>query len=147
MDLEEIKAKIRGKSIEEVLATFDWKGFEDFVAEVFAENGFRVERRVRFKTDKRYEIDIIATRLKIAICADCKHWSRGRYKTSGLKTAALNQEKRVEELKKLRKEFKHLNCYPALITLFEEGVVKEHETFIIPVWKLNSFLCSLESYL
>jgi hypothetical protein len=37
--------------------------------------------------------------------------------------------------------------YPLVVTLFQEDVVKENETFVVPVWKLNSFLVELELYL
>jgi len=101
MDLEEIKTQLsKGKSVEEVLEKFEWKGFEEAVAEIFRENDFLIRKNFRFRTDRSYEIDLVATRSSIAICVDCKQWCKGRYKKSGLKQAAVQQEKRVEEFKR-----------------------------------------------
>lgn len=157
MNLEEIKMQLyRGKSVEEILEKLDWKEFEKTVAEIFRENGFLVRENFRFKTDKGYEIDLVATRGNTVICADCKQWCRGRYKKSGIKQAALQQEKRVEEFKRFveksliaKKSLKlkeGASFYSLVITLFEEEVTKEGETLVIPVWKLNNFLLMLEEY-
>jgi Holliday junction resolvase-like predicted endonuclease len=147
MNVEEIKTMLEKGKIEEVLEKFDWQSFEIFVAEIFIANDFRVERNFRFKTGRRYEIDLVAIRSNTVICADCKHWSRGRHKKSGLKHAVAEQERRLEEFKKIRKNLKNCRFYPLIITLFEEEIVKEGRTFVVPVWKLNNFLCNLERYL
>jgi Holliday junction resolvase-like predicted endonuclease len=158
MNLEEIKMQLsRGKAVEEVLEKFDWKEFEEAVAEIFRENEFFVRKNFRFKTGRRYEIDLIAVRGSTVVCADCKQWCKGRYKKSGIKQAALEQEKRVEEFKRfveknliVRKTLKleeKVSFYSFVITLFEEEVAKEDKTFVVPVWKLNNFLLALEEYL
>jgi Holliday junction resolvase-like predicted endonuclease len=158
MDLEKIKAELlKGKTIEDVLGKLNWKEFEEAVAEIFKENEFFVVKNFRFKTDRKYEIDLIARRGFVILCADCKQWCKGRYKKTGLRQAALEQEKRVEEFEKfleksltIRKSLgvkKGDNFYPIIITLFEEEVLKEGRTFVVPVWKLNNFLLNLEEYL
>lgn len=144
------------KNIEEILKELDWKDFEKAVQEIFEINGFKVKRNFRFKTKKRYEIDIIAVKDNFNFCIDCKHLSRGRYKKGEILKAVKKQEERAEELKKFLKsnliakellQVKSMKFYPLLVTLFEEDLIKENQTFVIPVWKLNSFLNEVENYI
>ncbi len=157
MDLREIrKLVLSGKPLEEILEKIDWKEFEGMVSEIFERNGFTVNRNVRFKTRKRYEIDLVAVR-GVVLCVDCKEWGRGRYKKAGLKHAAGKQEERTKKMKRFLKgnpiaqdklkitpkdEF-----YTLIVTLLEEELIKEGNALIIPVWKLNSFLAELENYI
>ncbi len=158
VDFEEIKDKIsEGQEIEEVLKKFNWKEFEDFITEIFRSNGFTVKQNFRFKTNSRHEIDLLAVRNKLVLCIDCKEWNRGRYKKTGLKYAARNQEKRLGELRKFLKKNPiatgilnvdaNSNFYPLIVTLFEEDLTKERDTIVIPVWKLNLFLLEMDNYL
>ena len=157
MLIEEIEMQLReGKPIEDALEGYDWKKFETFICEIFQQNGFSTKQNFRFKTKKRHEIDVVATRNKLTFCVDCKWWGRGRYKKAGLKVAAVSQQARVKELIKFLKKniiarsllkisSDHM-IYPLLVTLHEEDTVKENETFVIPAWKLNRFVTEAEDY-
>ena len=105
---------------------------------------------VEIETKKRYEIDIIGVKGRTCLCVDCKEWSGGRDKKSGLKNAAKKMEKRVEELKKFLKKNSitdvDMDFYPIIVTLLEENLIKENDTLIIPASKLNSFLLEIETY-
>lgn len=158
MELEKIRKNIlSGKPIEEIIKNFNWKEFENFIAEIFRENNFEVIQNFRFKTKRKYEIDIVAARQNIVFCVDCKEWNKGRYKKTGLKYSAKNQEKRVKELKNFLKKnpdiqiFLKVNLkfefYSLIVTLFEEDLFIEGNTFFVPVWKLNNFLLEAERYL
>ncbi len=158
MELEEIRKYVfSGKSIEEVLGGFDWKGFEKAVEEVFKSNNFKTCRNFRFKTKRRYEIDLIAIRGDNVFCVDCKEWGRGRYKKTGLKLAISNQKERLKEFLKFMKVNQILQAKlslnpkfkfcPLIVTLLQEEVIKENDTLVVPIWKLNLFLVDLESYL
>jgi len=156
MELEKIKKELlKGKTIEEILEKFDWKGFERTVSEIFLANNFKVKQNFIFKTKRRYEIDVLAIGERFVFCVDCKEWSKGRYKKTGLRYAAESQEERLKQLKKFLKknllarqsmkinlEKQKLNTL--IVTLFEEDLLKENETFFVPIWKLNSFLLNLE---
>ncbi len=158
VDLEKIKIQIlEGTSIEKILSRFDWSGFEKAVAEIFLTNGFTVERNFRFKTKQRYEIDIIASRAGKIICVDCKGWREGRNKKHAIVKAAEKQKERVKQLKnfvsknpiaqsslKILKISEAQQTYiPMIVTLLEEDLKKyDSNTFVVPVWKLNSFLNS-----
>jgi hypothetical protein len=153
---DELKADIiKGKDIENLLEKHNWKNFESVVAAIFQENGFQTKQNFRFKTKSRYEIDVLAIN-RVVFCVDCKWWGRGRYKKSGLRGAIISQKKRVEELQKflkrnpiakgiLRIDPKYVS-YPLIVTLHDEDMVMEDETFVVPVWKLNQFILERENY-
>jgi Holliday junction resolvase-like predicted endonuclease len=131
-----------------------WKKFEQFVADIFRANEFRVRQNFRFKTSKSYEIDILAIGQRYSFCVDCKQWSGGRYKKGALGIAVSNQQRRVKELKKLLKKnviardmLKTGRLYPLIVTQMEEDLLKEGETWVVPVEKLNSFLLNHEKYI
>ena len=158
MLIEEIGNHItKGKDIEEVLEKYDWKKFEHIIGEIFQENGFRTKQNFRFKTKKRYEIDIIAIKNNLIFCVDCKWWNKGRYKKSGLKNAVILQENRGNELRKflkkniIAKNLLRINSNTVinslLVTLHEEDIAKHNETFVVPVWKLNRFISEIEKYI
>lgn len=151
IDLEKIKTKVlKGKTVEEVLEKFNWKEFEEVIGEIFRNNEFTIKQNFRFKTKRRYEIDILAMKQNFCLCVDCKEWSRGRYKKAGLKQAVKQLEKRTAELKKFLKKSsivdQKFKFYPIIVTLFEEDIAKESKSFIVPASKLNSFLCEFETY-
>lgn len=158
LDLEEIGKKMgKGETIEEILGKYDWKNFERMIAAVFRENGYLIRQNFRFKIKSISEIDVIAAKDGIVFCVDCKWWSQGRYKKSGLRRAVKRQEKRLGLLKKFLKKNliakKLLNIddksrfYPLIVTLFEEELLKEGRTLVVPAWKLNGFLLEAENYL
>ena len=134
-----------GKELDDILQKYDWKFFEGFVSDVFKENDFQTKLNFRFKTTKRFEIDVVAARNNKIFCIDCKWWGKGRYKKYVLKKAIIKQETRVKELKKfLRKNQiaglkldSKFEMYPLLITLHDEDMIKFNKTLVVPVWKLN----------
>ena len=73
-----IKAVQAGGDLERVSRALGWLEFEEIVARIFEENGYDVKRRFRFQADgRRWEIDILATRRPLIVCAECKHWAKG----------------------------------------------------------------------
>ena len=157
IDLEEIKNQLlSGKVVEDIFKNFDWKNFEESVSNVFIENDFFVRKNFRFKTKRRYEIDIVAVKSPLVICVDCKGWASGRYKTSALRKATSKQEERVNEFRKFVKRnpiakeiLKIKNTFSfssLLVTLVEESLITENKTHVVPFEKLNTFLLEIERY-
>lgn len=73
-----VRAVRAGADLERVSKALGWLEFEEMAAYTFEENGFRVSRRFRFQADgRRWEIDVLARRRPLVICAECKHWSKG----------------------------------------------------------------------
>jgi Holliday junction resolvase-like predicted endonuclease len=158
MELEQIRKHVlSGKPIEGIIEKFNWQEFEQLVAKIHENNNFLVKQNFRFKTGRRYEIDVIAVKNNFVLCVDCKEWSRGRYKKSGLVGAVKKQEERVNQLERFlkanllaRKSLKldsNYQIHPAIVTWLQEDLIKENNTFVIPVWKLNSFLVDVYSYM
>lgn len=155
VDLLRLERQIlRGKGIEDALEKFDWKDFEQTVGDIFRQNDFRVSSNFRFKTKRRYENDLIAARGSLVFCVDCKRWAGGREKRWGIAKAAKEQQKRTEELRKFMKPnliAKSLmripdgDFVPMIVTLHEESVLKEGETFVVPVKKLNTFILNSDA--
>lgn len=156
ISLPEIKQRIlEGERIEEIIEEIDWREFEELVSEIFQKHDFKTYHNFRFKTKRRYEIDIIAVRNDIILLIDCKQWSKGRYKKSALKQAVKTQVQRTREFEKFLKNnliarkklrIKSEKFIPLIITWLEENLIEHKNTFIIPVWKLNLFLLNLSSY-
>ena len=157
LELEKIKSEIfKGKTLEEVLKGIDWREFENFVSEIFSKNEYFVKRNFRFKTSRRYEIDLVASRKNLTFCVDCKNWSGGRNKKSGIIFAVEKQYLRVQELRKFMKGnliAKKLLAFeektrvlPLIVTFLQEDVLEENGVFVVPVWKLNSFLLNAENF-
>jgi len=162
MELEKIKKHLaldNKKTIEEIIEKFqlNWQDFEKLVAEIFFDNNFRIKQNFRFKTKNRYEVDILAIRNRYVFCIDCKEWGKGRNKKSGLLTAIDKQEKRLDELKKFLKSnpiaknmldvnMKKQKLIPLIVTWMQEDIIRESDTLVVPIWKLNDFLLELENY-
>jgi hypothetical protein len=155
-DLSAIGKRVsRGETIEDVLTEADWKGFEDAVGQVFAENGFYVRKNVRIKTGRRYEIDVVASCKDCVFCVDCKRWGRGREKKSAILKAARTQAERTAQLESFLRgnpiaskimHIKECCAFKAMVvTLNEEAIDASdcilQKAFILPMNKLNFFLC------
>lgn len=157
MIIEEIEMRLKkGKLIEDILQKYDWKKFESIVSEIFLENGFHTKQNFRFKTKRRYEIDVMATRNSKIFCIDCKWWNKGRYKKSGLKQAVSLQENRAKELGKFLKKNtiarsllkinSKYTVHSLLVTLNDEDMIHQDKTVLIPIWKLNKFIMDSDGY-
>lgn len=154
-DVDKISSQVLGgKKMADVVGKFDWKGFEEIVSEIFSRNDFLVKRNLRFKTDRRWENDVLAVRGNLALCADCKRWSDGREKGWSLRKSAADQERRTAALEKFVKSNPIAasltgsggkNMVPVLVTLHDESVLKFGKTYVVPVSKLNTFLLNIES--
>jgi Holliday junction resolvase-like predicted endonuclease len=143
--------------IENLTSQIKWNDFESFVSLILEQNNFKTKKNFRFKTKRKYEIDIVAIKNNLVLCIDCKQWKGGRYKKYSILKAINEHENRVFEFIKFledneaaKSELKISNnskFQPIIVTLLDEGLIKENNTFIIPMWKLNSFLLEIEKYL
>ena len=158
INLNEIKQRIQqGEQIEKIIEEIDWKEFEKLIAEILKKHDFNVHNNFRFKTNRRFEIDVLAIRNKTSLIIDCKQWGRGRYKKTGLKYSVKEQRERVKQLKKFLKNNpiaqaklkvkKNTKFIPLIVTWFEEELLEHENIFIIPVWKFNEFLLNVSEYI
>ena len=73
-----VRAIRAGADFERVSRSLGWLEFEEMVAYTFEENGYDVSRRFRFQAEgRRWEIDVLAVRRPLVVCAECKHWASG----------------------------------------------------------------------
>lgn len=153
-DLEKISRQVnRGKKMEDAVGKFDWKDFESIVGDIFRENGFSVRNNFRFKTKRRWEMDLVAVRGEDVMCVDCKRWSNGRQKAWSLRKAAGDQSQRTGELGKFVRSnpiargimrIPAGRFVPLVVTLHEEELLRERGTFVVPLRKLNTFLVEFD---
>lgn len=139
--LKRVEEMIRnGLELEEAFQLFDWKDFEELVSEIFEKHNYKVTSNFWFKVEKRYQIDFLAEKGDVILAVDCKQWGKHRYKSSSLKREASKHMVRAE---KLKVKFSNKKIIPIIITLVDEGIYEFGDVIIVPISKLNSFLCQL----
>jgi Holliday junction resolvase-like predicted endonuclease len=90
-----VRALELGADYERVSGVLEWKEFESIAAVAFEAHGYSVRKNLRFRQGgRRWEIDIVACRKPLVVCADCKHWRHGLY-LSKLKKAVEEQVRRT----------------------------------------------------
>ena len=134
--LEEILKEVyKSKNIEEVLKKYGWQDFESFVSWIFEQHDFETKIHYRFKTDKRYEIDVLAKKYSKFLLVECKRW-RGKTATRSKITKAVEyHKKKLEEFLKLHKS----KTEGIIVTLLDQ-TDEVDGIKIVPVSKLNYFL-------
>ncbi len=148
ISLDEIKRRMNlGEQLEEILEKEGWKDFEKFVSGIISENGFLTINNFRFSYNrKRNEIDIIAIQNPRIILIDCKHWKAKYKRLSALKNASLIHYNRgmnfINIIKKLSiiKDWKKVTIILAIVTLYEENIIEINKVYIVPLFKIISFL-------
>ena len=89
-----VRAVKAGADMERVSQALGWLEFEEMTAYTFEENGFKVKRRFRFNTEgRRWEIDVLAIRRPLVVCAECKHWVNGLGNMTARKIVEIHLEK------------------------------------------------------
>ena len=137
--IEEVLSRLKkGEDLEEILKSCGWQTFEQLVAYIFEENGFETKIHYRFKTDKRYEIDVLARKSNICFLVECKKWRGKTANNSRILKAVEKHKRREEEFRK----FTGKNCKAIITTLLDQPLVV-NEMKIIPVARLNYFLTKL----
>ncbi|UCE09593.1 MAG: hypothetical protein JSW61_11555 [Candidatus Thorarchaeota archaeon] len=153
-----LKAVSLGAEVESVVNRMNWKDFEGMVTSILVEHGFKCTESFRRRGNleiQGMEIDVIGLRGNRIVSIDAKMWGVRKYKSSALKSAAEKQKMRTELLCGLLDrlsakldglERKKFTLSPILVTWLVEDVEFSDGVPIVPVFKLNSFLMSFESY-
>lgn len=132
------------KRIEDIASighSIKWQYFEKIVGFVFKENNFSVSiSTVKSFNGVKRQFDVIAESPRYVFTADCKRWTKRRYKSSMLKTAV---EKQVERSCYYKGESEK-TIIPLIVTLMHEDLVMHEGVFIIPIEKLNDFILNWE---
>lgn len=151
-----VRALKLGADFERVCRALGWLEFEEMTAHVFEENGYRVRRRHRFEAEgRRWEIDVLASRRPLIICAECKRWARGMGNAAAKRTAETHLEKTrifsenlVEEADKIRlKSWRRAVVVPMTMSLTPAPKRFYSRVPVVPILELPSFLSAFEGYL
>ena len=138
----------QGTDVERVCKVLEWKEFENFSAAAFEKNNFFVKRNFRFKTTKRWEIDVLAYSEPIIFSVDCKRWRRS-WGNSAITRIAIAQAKRTEELanniqyiqRKIGLDnWKRATFFPVVLSLFPGSVKFYNRVPVVPILQLQNFI-------
>jgi protease II len=137
MNFEDIK---NIEDLEQVSREVVWQNFERLVGFVFEMNDFQVNiNKVRTLGKRRRQYDVIARKNDKIYLIGCKKWAGNRYSLSALKRAIEQHKERTEFYEDLTGE----EAIPIIVTLIEEDIKFYEEMPIVPIFKLNSFLCDI----
>ena len=122
-----------GATIEDVSESLTWKDFESLTGLILEENDFDVTKNL-ILTKPRMEIDVVGTKMDIALLIDCKHWKT-------MSKSALDEivKKQVERVKRYVAD-EGMSALPVIVTLHQEEIQFVHNVPIVPIMKLSSFL-------
>ena len=151
-----IKAVNSGADLERVTRLLSWQEFEGIAAFGFEQNMYKVSRNLHFKqTTRRWEIDVVAYKKPLAICADCKHWKHGLSPSVSRRVAREQAERTSALADALPNPKIKLDCRLEELTLFVPmilSLIAPREKFydgvpIVPVLQLQDFLNELPGHL
>jgi Holliday junction resolvase-like predicted endonuclease len=144
-----------GVDLERVSSVLDWKEFENIAAIAFEQNGYGIEKNLRFKhAGRKWEIDIVGCKKPIVACVDCKHWHHGMY-PSAMRRIVEEQVERTSALaESLPRIAEKIECaswrraklVPAILSLITARSKFYNEVPIVPILQLQDFISQLPAY-
>ena len=152
--LEIAKRAVRiGADLERVSQVLGWLEFEEMSAYTFEANDYNVKRRFRFNAQgRRWEIDVLATKKPLIVCAECKHWAQGLGNMTARKIVETHLEK-VQVLsenpeilvdKGLLKGWNNATFVPMALSLQPARNKIYRKIPVVSVFELPSFLSEFQ---
>ena len=122
-----------GADVESVSEYLTWQDFESITGLFLQEKDFDVTKNL-ILTKPRMEIDVVGTKMDIALLIDCKHWKT-------MSKSALDEivKKQVERVKRYVAD-ENMSALPVIVTLHQEEIQFIENVPIVPIMKLSSFL-------
>ena len=122
-----------GADVESVSEYLTWQDFESITGLILEKKDFDVTKNL-ILTKPRMEIDVVGTKMDIALLIDCKHWKT-------MSKSALNEivKKQVERVKRYVAD-ENMSALPVIVTLHQEEIKFIENVPIVPIMKLSSFL-------
>ena len=122
-----------GADVESVSEYLTWQDFESITGLFLQEKDFDVTKNL-ILTKPRMEIDVVGTKMDIALLIDCKHWKT-------MSNSALDEivKKQVERVKRYVAD-ENMSALPVIVTLHQEEIQFIENVPIVPIMKLSSFL-------
>ena len=122
-----------GADVESVSEYLTWQDFESITGLILEEKNFDVTKNL-ILTKPRMEIDVVGTKMDIALLIDCKHW-----KTMSKSALYEIVKKQVERVKRYVAD-ENMSALPVIVTLHQEEIQFIENVPIVPIMKLSSFL-------
>ena len=120
-----------------------WQNFERLAGFIFEKNDFRVAvNTVKTHQKKRRQYDVIAIKGDRTVLAECKRWSGNRYRLSALKKAVVQHKERTAFYETITNG----EAVPVIVTLIEEEIRIFEGVPLVPVLRLDAFLCELDTF-
>ena len=122
-----------GADVESVSEYLTWQDFESITGLILEKKDFDVTKNL-ILTKPRMEIDVVGTKMDIALLIDCKHWKT-------MSKSVLNEivKKQVERVKRYVAD-ENMSALPVIVTLHQEEIQFIENVPIVPIMKLSSFL-------
>ena len=122
-----------GVDVESVSEYRTWQDFESMTGLILEKKDFDVTKN-HILTKPRMEIDVVGTKMDIALLIDCKHWKT-------MSKSALDEivKKQVERVKRYVAD-ENMSALPVIVTLHQEEIQFIENVPIVPIMKLSSFL-------
>ena len=122
-----------GADVESVSEYLTWQDFESITGLILEKKDFDVTKNL-ILTKPRMEIDVVGTKMDIALLIDCKHWKT-------MSKSALDEivKKQVERVIRYVTD-ENMSALPVIVTLHQEEVQFIENVPIVPIMKLSSFL-------
>ena len=122
-----------GADVESVSEYLTWQDFESITGLILEKKDFDVTKNL-ILTKPRMEIDVVGTKMDIALLIDCKHWKT-------MSKSALDEivKKQVERVKRYVAD-ENMSALPVIVTLHQEEIQFIENVPIVPIMKLSSFL-------
>ncbi len=121
-----------------------WQEFEELTRDIRELHGFKVEFRKVFRNqDRKFEVEVVATKDDWCLALDCKLYGRSRYRRSQLRSEA---EKHSIRCKELEKQIR-MRVTPLIVSFLDDDLLIEYGCIFVPITKLNDFLINQERYM
>ena len=122
-----------GADVESVSEYLTWQDFESITGLILEKKDFDVTKNL-ILTKPRMEIDVVGTKMDIALLIDCKHWKT-------MSKSALDEivKKQVQRVKRYVAD-ENMSALPVIVTLHQEEIQFIENVPIVPIMKLSSFL-------
>lgn len=142
----------RGVAAKHVARFLDWHDFEKFSAEILSAHGYIVYTNIRLTKPIRLEIDALGLDPGSGrtIVIDCKHWSRGIYRSQLIRIAERHYTRTKKFLKYIswvqakHRELRYVKyAVPLIVTLTTPVVRFRSNVLIVSVQELNQVLSDI----
>ena len=150
-----VKAASLGADVEQISLLLCWQEFEEIAALALKNNGYTVQKNLRFKHEgKRWEIDVVGCKKPLVICIDCKHWQRAISSSALKRIIDLQKQRTLALADSLPNISLKLECakwekakfIPSVLSLIPSAFKFYDKVPVVPILQLQDFISQLPAY-